>query len=66
MRLRPILYLGIEEASDRGIGLYLVGTLTEAMPLIFEAQILYSDTTSRSADTICSASPIGTRGSLAP
>lgn len=48
-RLRPILYLVVEEASDRGIRLYLVGTLTEAMPFVLEAQkwILHSCCTSR-------------------
>jgi hypothetical protein len=45
-RLRPILYLTIEETSDRGICLYLVGTLTEAMPFVLEAQIFYRDATS--------------------
>src|SRR5215472_19202457 len=44
--LRPILYLSVKEAGDRGIGNNLIGALAEAMALVFETQVFYRNAAS--------------------
>ena len=64
--LCSISHIGIQETSNGWIGLQAIGAFHQTMTFILKAHIFHRYIALSECATICSASPTGTRGSLAP